>query len=105
MIDDGTRYQFRLNQARRKRLHELARTAGLTPSAMAKTLCEIALDRDGFDPRTLEQDLLVIRAGIEQLFRRNERESELAAAIEEARLRRDARIEALNLNQENGGVS
>ncbi|WP_031556119.1 hypothetical protein [Parvularcula oceani] len=85
---DDIRYQFRLNRARQKRLHDLARTAGLSPSRMAKFLCETALDQEGFEPERVARDLLVVRAGIEQLFRRSDREGELLAAIEEAEARR-----------------
>jgi hypothetical protein len=104
MSYEDIRYQFRLNRARQKRLHDLASAAGLSPSLMAKTLCEIALDGDGFDPSKLEQDILVIRAGIEQLFRRNDRENELAAAIEEEQARRAAQEDVLR-NGRNGGAS
>ena len=104
MNEEDTRYQFRLNKARRQRLHALARAAGLSPSLMAKTLCETALDGDGFNPKGLEEDLLIIRAGIEQLFRRSDRQGELAAAIEAVRLRREtAREEHAALHQ--GGAS
>lgn len=97
MSYEDIRYQFRLNRARQKKLNALAKAAGLSPSLMAKTLCETALDGDGFDPRSLEHDLLVIRAGIEQLFRRNDRDGELAAAVEEMTARRAARKQIIRL--------
>jgi len=105
MNEFDIRYQFRLNRVRQQRLHAMARAAGISPSLMAKTLCEIGLDTDGFDPQSLVNDLLIVRAGIEQLFRRTDREEELDAAVAAIRARRAIVEEPSSPVTKTGGAS
>ena len=95
------RVQFRLSKARTQALKDLAETAGVSPNLMAKSLCEAALSRQETDPKSVERDLLIIRAGMEQLFRRSGRESELDAAIDALEKHRTATTRTL----QRGGLS
>ncbi|MEL7322605.1 MAG: hypothetical protein AAFN03_11485 [Pseudomonadota bacterium] len=91
MLNDGNRVQFRLTKARADTLAELALAANTSPSQFAKRLVEAALDAEEIDGRKLAEDLLVIRAGVEQLFRRADRVDELTDAIARVRRRREVR--------------
>ncbi|WP_031553059.1 hypothetical protein [Parvularcula oceani] len=95
------RVQFRLSKARTNALKDLAETAGVSPNLMAKSLCEVALSRQETDPKSVERDLLIIRAGMEQLFRRSGRESELDAAIDALEKHRTATVRTV----QRGGLS
>ncbi len=91
MLNEGNRVQFRLTKARANTLAELALAANISPRKFAKRLLETALDAEEIDERKLAEDLLVIRAGVEQLFRRADRVEELSDAVARVRRRREVR--------------
>ncbi len=95
-MSEGDRIQFRVSKSRYAKLIELARSARISPHQMAKAMFERAIDRDPVDPQKLSEDLLVIRAGVEQLFRRADRQHELADAVDEFRTRRNSRGDTLS---------
>lgn len=82
------RVQFRLSKTQSAIVRELANSANTTPNQIAKRLFEAALEKQDVDPEKLAEDLLVIRAGMEQLFRRADRVDELSNAIARVRERR-----------------
>jgi len=61
------------------------------PKQIAKRRLETALDAEEIDERKLAEDLLGIRAGVEQLFRRADRVEELSDAVARVRRRREVR--------------
>lgn len=91
MLNDGNRVQFRLSKPRARVLEDLAEAANTTPSILAKRLIEDIIDGDEVDSKKLAEDLLVIRAGMEEMFRRADRSDELSAAIQRVRQRRGLR--------------
>jgi hypothetical protein len=93
-MTECTRFQFRLPKRDCFALEEAAKAHGIAPNQMAKKLVQLALSKDPLPPEKLADDLLVIRAGMEQLFRRSDRSRELDDAIEivKMRLRQEASI-------------
>ena len=87
-MSDSLRVQFRLKKVRQQRLEGLAKAAGVSPHEMAKVIFERALDGTSVDPARLSDDLLVIRAGVEQMFRNSDRLPDLDQAIAEIKERR-----------------
>ncbi|NNU16223.1 hypothetical protein HK107_07810 [Parvularcula sp. ZS-1/3] len=93
-MTECTRFQFWLPKRDCFALEEAAKAHGIAPNQMAKKLVQLALSKDPLPPEKLADDLLVIRAGMEQLFRRSDRSGELDDAIEivKTRLRQEASI-------------
>lgn len=82
------RYQFRLPIDDERRIEDAAREAGIAPNQFAKRIVQAALRTDAIDSQAMADDLLVIRAGMEALFRRNGKLEELIDAIDTVRERR-----------------
>lgn len=93
MLNEDNRVQFRLSKTRAGVLANLAQTANTTPSMLAKRFLEEILDGDEVDAKKLAEDLLVIRAGVEEMFRRADRTDELSDAIQRVRKRRERRTD------------
>lgn len=84
------RIQFRINKAREAKLIALAKGKNITPNTLAKYLFETALDLSDFDTEAMSKDLAVVRAGIEQMYRRSGNVDELEEAVERLADRREA---------------
>ena len=94
-MSEGSRVQFRMPKARYEKLCGLAREAGVTPHKMAKAIFEDALEEKPIDPAALSEDLVIIRAGIEAMFRRAGKIDELDEAVSSVIARREARAATL----------
>lgn len=84
------RYQFRLGKKDAWVLEKAAKERGIAANLMAKKIVQTVLRDDLVSPDRLAEDLLIIRAGMEQLFSRSDRDHELDEAIERLRTRRKA---------------
>ena len=87
------RVQFRLSRQQSALVHELAANSTMSPSAIAKKLFLKGLELSEVDAGLLAEDLLIIRAGIEQLFRRADRVDELSEAVSAIKDRRKTRAD------------
>lgn len=89
-MTECARYQFRLGKKDAWALEKAAKERGIAGNLMAKKIVQTALRDDLVSPDRLAEDLLIIRAGIEQLFSRSDRDEELGDAIERLRTKRKA---------------
>ena len=82
------RYQFRLPIDDERRIEDAAKKAGLAPNQLAKRIVQAALRQEPVSPERVAEDLMIVRAGVEQMFRRTGAIEELDKAVKTIRTRR-----------------
>ena len=82
------RYQFRLPIDDERLIEDAAKKAGLAPNQLAKRIVQAALRQEPISPERVAEDLMIVRAGVEQMFRRTGAIEELDKAVKTIRTRR-----------------
>lgn len=82
------RVQFRLTKSQSAIVRDIATKTNLSANIVAKKLFETGIAQKEIDAEKVAEDLLIIRAGVEEMFRRADRSDELSDAIERVRDRR-----------------